>query len=106
RGHHRARRRARRAQGQARGWRSKSPQGILSGMIREAEPAPRGPKRAKHDWGKGGPRREPGGAAGASPATLRELAVLLGAVALVLLAAFPYFEQVRNANELPRLVQA
>ncbi|PRQ07113.1 hypothetical protein [Enhygromyxa salina] len=35
-----------------------------------------------------------------------QLAVLLGAVALVLLAAFPYFEQVRNANELPRLLQA
>ncbi|MFO7566070.1 MAG: hypothetical protein R6X02_25725 [Enhygromyxa sp.] len=35
-----------------------------------------------------------------------QLAVLLAAVALVLLAAFPYFEQIRNANELPRLVQA
>ncbi|KIG18799.1 hypothetical protein DB30_07135 [Enhygromyxa salina] len=35
-----------------------------------------------------------------------QLAALLGAVALVLLAAFPYFEQVRNANELPRLLQA
>lgn len=35
-----------------------------------------------------------------------QLATLLGAVALVLLAAFPYFEQIRNANELPRLLQA
>jgi len=35
-----------------------------------------------------------------------QLAVLLGAVALILLAAFPYFEQIRNANELPRLIQA
>ncbi|HLT38773.1 MAG TPA: hypothetical protein VK034_20945, partial [Enhygromyxa sp.] len=42
----------------------------------------------------------------AEPAPLSNLAVLLGAVAMVLLAAFPYFEQVRNANELPRLVQA
>jgi hypothetical protein len=39
-------------------------------------------------------------------ASLWQLAVLLVAVALLLLAAFPYFEQVRNANELPRLVQA
>lgn len=30
----------------------------------------------------------------------------LVALALILLAAFPYFEQVRNANEIPRLVQA
>lgn len=35
-----------------------------------------------------------------------QLAALLAAVALILLAAFPYFEQIRNANELPRLVQA
>lgn len=35
-----------------------------------------------------------------------QLATLVGAVALVLLAAFPYFEQIRNANELPRLLQA
>ncbi|PRQ02891.1 hypothetical protein ENSA5_19810 [Enhygromyxa salina] len=34
------------------------------------------------------------------------LAALLGALAVVLLAAFPYFEQVRNANEIPRLIQA
>jgi hypothetical protein len=32
--------------------------------------------------------------------------MLLGAAALVLLVAFPYFEQIRNANELPRLLQA
>lgn len=31
---------------------------------------------------------------------------LLGVVLVVLLSAFPYFEQVRNANEIPRLVQA
>lgn len=35
-----------------------------------------------------------------------QLIVLLGVVAVLLLAAFPYFEQVRNANELPRLIQA
>ncbi|HVI00793.1 MAG TPA: hypothetical protein VM869_18880 [Enhygromyxa sp.] len=39
-------------------------------------------------------------------APLWQLFVLLGVVALLLLAAFPYFEQIRNANELPRLVQA
>jgi hypothetical protein len=31
---------------------------------------------------------------------------LLAVLAAVLLSAFPYFEQVRNANEIPRLVQA
>jgi hypothetical protein len=35
-----------------------------------------------------------------------QLAVLLAIAAAILLAAFPYFEQTRNANELPRLVQA
>lgn len=40
------------------------------------------------------------------PASRWQLPVLLGIVALLLLAAFPYFEQTRNANELPRLVQA
>jgi hypothetical protein len=34
------------------------------------------------------------------------LPALLVGLALVLLAAFPYFEQVRNANEIPRLLQA
>lgn len=34
------------------------------------------------------------------------LAGLLAALAVVLLAAFPYFEQIRNANEVPRLLQA
>ena len=34
------------------------------------------------------------------------LPVLLALVAAILLAAFPYFEELRNANELPRLVQA
>lgn len=32
--------------------------------------------------------------------------LLVVIIALVLLAAFPYFEQVHNANELPRLIQA
>jgi hypothetical protein len=31
---------------------------------------------------------------------------LVGVVALILLAAFPYFEQIRNANEIPRLIQS
>jgi hypothetical protein len=31
---------------------------------------------------------------------------LLGVLLAVLLSAFPYFEQVRNANEIPRLIQA
>jgi hypothetical protein len=31
---------------------------------------------------------------------------LLGVLLAVLLSAFPYFEQIRNANEIPRLVQA
>jgi hypothetical protein len=35
-----------------------------------------------------------------------QLAVLLAIAAAILLSAFPYFEQTRNANELPRLVQA
>lgn len=42
----------------------------------------------------------------AASTPLWQLFGLLGLVALLLLAAFPYFEQVRNANELPRLVQA
>jgi hypothetical protein len=45
-------------------------------------------------------------AAALPPARLWQLFVLLGVVALFLLAAFPYFEQVRNANEVPRLIQA
>jgi hypothetical protein len=44
--------------------------------------------------------------AGRETAPLSQLALLLGAVALLLLAAFPYFEQIRNANEIPRLIQA
>ncbi len=35
-----------------------------------------------------------------------QLAMLLVIAAAILLSAFPYFEQTRNANELPRLVQA
>jgi hypothetical protein len=31
---------------------------------------------------------------------------LLGVLLAVLLSAFPYFEQIRNANEIPRLIQA
>ncbi|HLT40831.1 MAG TPA: class I adenylate-forming enzyme family protein [Enhygromyxa sp.] len=40
---------------------------VMSGYL-----GARGPKRAKHDWGEGGPRREPGGTAGASSAVLDE----------------------------------
>jgi hypothetical protein len=44
---------------------------------------------------------------GAPPASPRwHLWALLGVLLAVLLSAFPYFEQVRNANEIPRLVQA
>ena len=35
-----------------------------------------------------------------------QLGVLLFALAGILLAAFPYFEQLRNANEIPRLIQS
>ena len=45
------------------------------------------------------PERDP-------PAALWQLPILLVLVGAILLAAFPYFEQTRNANELPRLVQA
>lgn len=45
------------------------------------------------------PERDP-------PAGVWQLPVLLAIVAAILLSAFPYFEQTRNANELPRLVQA
>ncbi len=31
---------------------------------------------------------------------------LVGVLLVVLLSAFPYFEQIRNANEIPRLIQA
>ena len=34
-----------------------------------------------------------------------QLAVLLALLAAILLSAFPYFERIRSANELPRLVQ-
>ncbi|MCA9686639.1 MAG: hypothetical protein KC457_31020, partial [Myxococcales bacterium] len=44
--------------------------------------------------------------AGDSWLARRHLPLLLATLALVLLVAFPYFEQLRNANELPRLVQA
>ncbi|NVB40906.1 hypothetical protein G6O69_23910 [Pseudenhygromyxa sp. WMMC2535] len=40
------------------------------------------------------------------PASRWQLAALLAVIAFILLSAFPYFEQIRNANELPRLVQA
>jgi hypothetical protein len=45
------------------------------------------------------PERDP-------PAAIWQLPILLALVAALLLAAFPYFEQTRNANELPRLVQS
>jgi hypothetical protein len=44
---------------------------------------------------------------GAPPSSPRWHAwALLGVLLAVLLSAFPYFEQVRNANEIPRLIQA
>jgi hypothetical protein len=47
------------------------------------------------------------GATGEPPASPRwHIWALLGVLLAVLLSAFPYFEQVRNANEIPRLVQA
>jgi len=39
-------------------------------------------------------------------APIWQLLLLLTIAALILVSAFPYFEQTRNANELPRLVQA
>jgi hypothetical protein len=41
-----------------------------------------------------------------APAPRWQLGALLGIVALILLMAFPYFERIRNANEIPRLIQA
>lgn len=47
------------------------------------------------------------GAPRAAEAAARWVGVaLISALGLVLLSAFPYFEQVRNANEIPRLVQS
>jgi hypothetical protein len=44
---------------------------------------------------------------GAPPSSPRWYAwALLGVLLAVLLSAFPYFEQTRNANEIPRLIQA